>query len=181
MQSSRCDLAWSPRRMGSLGHRHWQETGPRSPKHQSERARAVRVVSHSPAGSASEDAGPSGRSELRRDRPSLPASGSPTRNPLTPGCDNLRPQLYAQPEPNAEAERCEAGKNSSESREKVGVGAGRMPGIRKLKWCRVRVSCGVQYNGDTSRCRMGIHITHVDVGALSSYHHLRVKSSSCAL
>ena len=65
-QNSRCDLAWAPRRVGGPGQRHWQDTGPRSPEHQRERERAVRVVSQSPAGNAAEDAGLSGRSEPRR-------------------------------------------------------------------------------------------------------------------
>ena len=85
---------------------HWRCTGPRSPEHQRERARAVREMNQSLAGSraddAAEDAGPSRRKRT----------------------------LHA--------------KNSSESR--VGEGAGRLPGIWKLKWGQVRVSCGVQFN-----------------------------------
>ena len=27
--NSRCDLAWTPRRLGGPGHSHWQDTGPR--------------------------------------------------------------------------------------------------------------------------------------------------------
>ena len=34
MQSSRCDLAWGPRRMGGSRHNHWRCTGPRLPEHQ---------------------------------------------------------------------------------------------------------------------------------------------------
>ena len=69
MRSSRCDLAWSPRRMGGPGHSHWRCTRPRLPEHQRGRARAV---SESPAESAAEVAGPSRRSVPRRDLPSQP-------------------------------------------------------------------------------------------------------------
>ena len=58
-------------------------------------------------------------------------------------------------------------KKSSESREKVGEVAGLLPGIWELTWSRFRVSCGVQFNADVSRCRKGIDIVDVDVGALS--------------
>ena len=68
----------TPRRVGGLGLGHWRCTGPRLPDHQSERARAV---SKSPAGRAAEGAGPSGRSEPRRDKSSLPR-----------GCGILRPK-----------------------------------------------------------------------------------------
>ena len=57
--------------------------------------------------------------------------------------------------------------NSSESREKISEGAGRLSGIWKLKWDRDRVSGGVQFNADFSRCRQGIDITLIDVGTLS--------------
>ena len=38
----------------------------------------------------------------------------------------------------------------------------------RCRRCWVWVSCGVQFNADRSRCRKGIDITHIDVGALSS-------------
>ena len=87
------------------------------------------------------------------------------RRSLTPGCDILRPQLHAQSGPTAV--RLAPATNGSESREKVGEGAGRLPGIWKLKFNQVRVSCGVQFNAEISRCRKGIDIVDVDVGALS--------------
>ena len=98
-------LGVESRRMGSPGHSLWRCTGPRLPDHHWERARAV---SKSPAESAAEVAGPSRRSEPRRDFPSLPVCRSPTHSSLTPGCDILRPQLHGLSEPSAEAERCEA-------------------------------------------------------------------------
>ena len=104
-QISRCDLAWSPRRTGGPGLSHWRCTGHRLPEHQRERARAV---SKSPAESAAEDAGPSGRSEPRRDLPSQPVCRSPTRSSPTPGCDFLRQQLRGLSGLSAKAERCEA-------------------------------------------------------------------------
>ena len=56
---------------------------------------------------------------------------------------------------------------SSESREKVREGAGRLPGIWKLKRGRIRVPCGVQFNANVRRCRKGTDIVDVDVGVLS--------------
>ena len=44
---------------------------------------------------------------------------------------------------------------------------GRLLEIWKLKWGQVRVSGGVQFNAEKSRCRQGIDITLIDVGALS--------------
>ena len=53
------------------------------------------------------------------------------------------------------------------SREKVSKGAGRLQGVWKLTWGRARVPGGVQFNANTSRCRQGIDITLINVGALS--------------
>ena len=44
----RCDLAWTPRRVGGPGHSHWKDTGPRLQGLRKERARAVRVVALQP-------------------------------------------------------------------------------------------------------------------------------------
>ena len=57
--------------------------------------------------------------------------------------------------------------NSIVSGEKVGEGAGRLLEIWNLKWGRIRVPGGVQFNADVSRCRQGINVTLIDVGALS--------------
>ena len=53
--------------------------------------------------------------------------------------------------------------NSSESREKVSEGAGWLPGVWKLKWGRVRVPCGVQFDANVGRGRNGVDIVDVDV------------------
>ena len=52
--------------------------------------------------------------------------------------------------------------NSSESSEK-----GRSPGVWKLKWGRLRVPCGVQFNANNSRCRKEVDIVDIVVGAFS--------------
>ena len=55
---------------------------------------------------------------------------SPTRSSLTPGCDVLRQQIRGLYGLSAKAERCEA--DAAASREKVGEGAGWLPGVWKL-------------------------------------------------
>ena len=40
--------------------------------------------------------------------------------------------------------------NSSESCEKVGEEAGWLSGVWKLKWCWLRIPCGVQFNANFS-------------------------------
>ena len=89
-QSSRCDLVWSPRRVGDPGHGHWRCRGPRLSVHQKGRAREV---SESPADSAVEVAEPLKRNVLQRVSPSLPVCKSPTRSSPTPGCDILQRRL----------------------------------------------------------------------------------------
>ena len=108
-QNFRCDLAWTPGRVGGLGQSHWQVTGPSLREPRKGRGPAVRAVSQSSAGSAAEDAQHSRKSGSRRDAPSLPACKSPTRRSLNPECGILRPQLHAQPEPCAQVPRCEVG------------------------------------------------------------------------
>ena len=57
--------------------------------------------------------------------------------------------------------------NSREIREKVGEGAGWLPGVWKMKCGRIRVPCGVQSNANVSRGRKGADIVDVDVGVFS--------------
>ena len=58
-------------------------------------------------------------------------------------------------------------RNSSECREKVGEGAGCLPGIWKVKWSRIRASGGVQFNANVNRGRKGVDIVDVDVRVFS--------------
>ena len=64
-------------------------------------------------------------------------------------------------------ERLAPVENGSDSRKKVGEGAGLLPGIWKLKWGRIRAPCGVQFDANVRRCRKGADIVDVDVGVLS--------------
>ena len=57
--------------------------------------------------------------------------------------------------------------NSGKSREKVDEGAGRLLTVWKLEWSRIRVPGGVQFDASVNRCRKGVDITHLNVGALS--------------
>ena len=56
--------------------------------------------------------------------------------------------------------------NSGKSREKVSKGAGRLPRVWKLEWSRVWVPGGVQHNANISRCRQGVDVALLNVGAL---------------
>ena len=134
-------MKWGPRRTGGPGLGHWRCTGPRSPEHRRERARAVRAVSQSPFESAAEDGGPSGRR-----KPSLPVCWSPTCSSLTPGCHIFFGHNFMDFPSRAQRRkvvRLAPAKNGSDTGEKVDEGAGRLPGIWKLEWSRIKVLCGV--------------------------------------
>ena len=59
--------------------------------------------------------------------------------------------------------RLAPGEMISESRKKGGQGAGWLPEVWKLKWGRIRIPCGMQFDANASRCREGVDIVDVDV------------------
>ena len=116
------------------------------------------MVSQSPAGSAAEDAGPSGEASLQETHPVCRRVGHQDArlfgHNFTHSLSRVQRWHVA---------RLAPAKNSSESREKVGDGAGRLPGVWKLGRSQVWLSGKVQLNANTSLCRQGAVL---NVGAL---------------
>ena len=63
--------------------------------------------------------------------------------------------------------RLAPGKKSINSRKKVGQGVGWLPGVWKLKWGRIRIPCGVQFNAGVRCGRKGVYIVDVVVRVFS--------------
>ena len=143
--------AWTPGRVGGLGHSHWQDTRPSLREPRKGHSPAVRVVNQSPVGSAAEGA------QHSRKSTSLPASKSPTRSSPNPGCGMFRPQVHAQPKPCAEAAR--AVRRSV--RERAGC-------RRSGRWNGAvfghLAECSLMQN--MSRCRKGADILLLSVGSV---------------